>query len=178
MNNNKLCKDFPADQEEMLPLVDKEGNYIGKAMRSECHKNISLIHPVVHVHIINSKGQIFLQKRSMKKLIQPGKWDTSVGGHITYGEDINEALKREAWEEAGVENGEFQKVTSYLWECPLETEYINVYKCQYENPHIIAVGEIDEGRFWDVDEIMQNIGKEILTPNFEKEFLKIKDMLF
>ncbi|MBR4267570.1 MAG: NUDIX domain-containing protein [Bacteroidales bacterium] len=177
MNINKIAKDFAADAEEMLPLVDREGNIIGKALRSECHKNIKLIHPVVHVHIINSKGEIFLQKRSMKKLIQPGKWDTSVGGHITYGEPLEDALKREAWEEAGVENGVFQKVTSYLWECPLETEYINVYKCHYENPKIIAVAEIDDGKFWNVKDIIQNIGKGILTPNFEKEFLKIKDLI-
>lgn len=166
-----------ADQEEMLPLTDREGNIIGKALRSQCHLDKSLIHPVIHVHIYNSKGEIYLQKRSKNKKIQPGKWDTAVGGHIVYGEPENEALVREAWEEAGVENGEFEKLTRYLWEGKIETEVINVYKCHYENPKIISVDEIDDGRFWSKQEIEQNIGKEIFTPNFESEFTKIKDLL-
>ena len=56
-----------ADQEEMLPITDTEGNVIGSAWRSECHNGSHLIHPVVHVHIYNSKGEIYLQKRSMAK---------------------------------------------------------------------------------------------------------------
>ena len=166
-----------ADTEEMLPVVDDNGKVIGKALRSECHSNVALIHPVVHVHIYNGKGELLLQKRSMKKLIQPGKWDTSVGGHITYGEPIEEALKREAWEEAGVENGSFEYITSYLWQCSRESEYINVYKCRYDNPNPVAIAEIDDAKFWSKDDILQHIGKGIFTPNFEQEFLKIKEMI-
>ena len=157
----------PADAEELLPLVDRDGKIIGKAMRSQCHKDNTLIHPVVHVHIVNGKGELFLQKRSMQKLIQPGKWDTSVGGHITYGEPIEEALRREAWEEAGVVDGEFVPLTQYLW---------GATAIGADAPPV-AVAEIDDARFWTLDEIEQNIGKGVFTPNFEKEFVKIKDLL-
>ena len=118
----------------------------GKALRSLCHKD--------------------------KSLIQPGKWDTSVGGHITFDEKISEALKREAWEEAGVVDGKFEHITDYLWECPLETEFIHVYKCRYENPEIIAKNEINEGRFFPFSEIEKHLGKEFFTPNFEHDFLR------
>ncbi len=168
---------LPADAEELLPLVDSTGKIIGKAMRSQCHKDNTLTHPVVHVHIVNGRGELLLQKRSMAKLIQPGKWDTSVGGHITYGEPIKEALRREAWEEEGVVDGDFVPLTAYLWQCPRESEYIHVYKCRYDNPNPVAKAEIDEVRFWSFDEIEQNIGKGVFTPNFEKEFVLIKDML-
>ena len=167
---------FQADAEELLPVCDKNGNIVGSELRSVCHKN-GLIHPVVHVHIINSKGEIFLQKRSMKKLIQPGKWDTSVGGHITFGEEIKEALKREAWEEAGVENGEFQHITDYLWQSKVEKEFVHVFKCKYDTPKIIAKAEIDEGRFFSENKILEMIGKDVLTPNFEKEFMELKDKI-
>lgn len=163
-----------ADQEEMLPILNNEGNIIGKAWRSECHNGSHLVHPVIHVHIYNSKGEIYLQKRSMAKKIQPGKWDTAVGGHIVFGETENQALIREAWEEAGIENGKFDKIMRYLWEGKVETEMINVYKCHYEEPKIISVDEIDDGRFWTKQEIEQNIGKQIFTPNFESEYQKIK----
>lgn len=167
----------PADEEELLPLVDSEGKVIGSAMRSECHKDNALTHPVVHVHITNGSGDLLLQKRSMAKLIQPGKWDTAVGGHITYGEPIEEALRREAYEEQGVKGGEFVPLTSYLWQCARETEFIYVYKCRYDNPSPVQVNEIDEVRFWTFGEIERNIGKGIFTPNFEKEFSLIKDLL-
>ena len=68
--------------EEWFPLVDEEGNVIGKATRIECHSGSKLLHPVIHLHIFNSAGDLLLQKRSMRKDIQPGKWDPAVGGHV------------------------------------------------------------------------------------------------
>ncbi|MBN1143304.1 MAG: hypothetical protein JXA72_02730, partial [Bacteroidales bacterium] len=75
-------------QEEWLPLLNSKGEIIGKAPRSVCHSDKSLLHPVVHLHVLNNNGEIYLQKRPMNKLVQPGKWDTAVGGHISYGEDV------------------------------------------------------------------------------------------
>ena len=71
--------------EEVFPLVNEDGTIIGKATRSFCHSGSKALHPVVHLHILNDRGEIYLQKRSMKKDIQPGKWDTAVGGHIDFG---------------------------------------------------------------------------------------------
>ena len=76
------------NKEEWFPLIDEQGNTIGKATRRECHNGSKLLHPVVHLHIINNDGELYLQKRSMNKDIQPGKWDTAVGGHIDYGDTV------------------------------------------------------------------------------------------
>ena len=54
-----------------------------------------LLHPVVHLHLFNSRGELYLQKRPEWKDIQPGRWDTAVGGHVDYGETVDEALRRE-----------------------------------------------------------------------------------
>ena len=72
------------NQQELFPLVDKDGQVIGSATRGECHRGSRLLHPVVHLHVYNSKGDIYLQLRPKRKDIQPGKWDTAVGGHIAY----------------------------------------------------------------------------------------------
>jgi isopentenyldiphosphate isomerase len=88
-----------SDGNEILEVVDKYGNVLKLAKRSEIHRNPSLIHRVVHVLVFDKKGRLLLQKRSLNKDVAPGKWDTSVGGHVNPGEDILEAAKREMKEE-------------------------------------------------------------------------------
>ena len=163
--------------EELFPLVNEDGVVIGKATRSFCHSGSKVLHPVVHLHILNEEGKIYLQKRSMKKDIQPGKWDTAVGGHIDYGEEVEEALMREAREELGIKDFEHTLVCKYLFESEIEKELINCYKTIYNGAITPDLNEVDEGRFWSFDEIIANIGKNIFTPNFESEFLKIKELL-
>ena len=163
--------------DELFPLVNEDGCVIGKATRSFCHSGSKVLHPVVHLHILNEEGKIYLQKRSMKKDIQPGKWDTAVGGHIDYGEEVEEALKREAREELGINDFEYSLICKYLFESEIEKELINCYKTRYDGKISPDLDEVDEGKFWSFDEILTNIGKNIFTPNFESEFLKIKDLL-
>ena len=87
---------------EYFPIVEPSGLVIGRSTREYCHGGAKPLHPVIHVHIIDRFSRIYLQKRSMRKKIQPGKWDTAVGGHVSYGETILEAVYREASEEIGL----------------------------------------------------------------------------
>lgn len=163
--------------EEIFPLVDEQGNIIGSATRKECHSGSKLLHPVVHLHILNEeKNAIYLQKRSLTKDIQPGKWDTAVGGHIDLGENTYLALLRETREELGLTDFTPEHIISYVFESEIEKELINTYYTTV-NPNtinfVIDKNEISEGRFWSFIEIEENIGKNIFTPNFEQEYQRI-----
>jgi hypothetical protein len=91
----------PGAHPELFPVITEEGVVTARTTRAVCHSGAMWLHPVVHLHIFNSRGELYLQRRSMKKDIQPGKWDTAVGGHVDYGEQIETALRREAREELG-----------------------------------------------------------------------------
>lgn len=158
------------NNKERFPIVDEEGRVVGAATRGECHNGSKLLHPVVHLHVFNSRGEVYLQKRPEWKDIQPGKWDTSVGGHIDYGETPEQALVREVAEELGITDFVPERVGKYVFESRRERELVYVHRTIYDGPVHPSAEELDDGRFWSMDEIRDAIGQEILTPNFESEF--------
>lgn len=166
-----------AVDEEWLPIVDDEGRVIGKAPRSLCHRGEKLLHPVVHLHVLNAQKHIYLQKRPLDKLVQPGKWDTAVGGHISAGETLETALKREAWEEIGLEKFSARLVKTYRWETDLEAELVYSFvSYDFKSIHLHS-DEVTEGKFWSVRQIESNIGQGIFTPNFEYEYQLLKGVI-
>jgi len=166
-----MIKQLP---DELFPIVDEDGNEISVALRNICHNGKSmLLHPVVHFHLFNEKGELFLQKRAATKDLLPGMWDTSVGGHVSPGERPEEALRRESEEELGLKQINFFFNKKYIWESPRERELVFSYTGTSAEIPEINRDEIDEGRFWSIKEISENLGKGIFTPNFEKEFGEI-----
>ena len=157
---------------EMLPLVDEHGIVIGQARRSWCHGPEKPLHPVVHLHILNRAGELYLQKRPDWKDIQPGKWDTAVGGHVDLGENVEQALKREVEEEIGITDYTPERIKVYVYDSVKERELVFVHKTVYDG-EVRPTHELDGGRFWSISDIRANIGKGIFTPNFEQEFQQI-----
>lgn len=161
-------------QEEWLPLVNDQGEIIGKAPRSACHRGEKLLHPVVHLHVFNHQKHIYLQKRPITKLVQPGKWDTAVGGHISVGETLETALKREAWEEIGLTQFSAKLIKTYRWNSEIESELVYVFVTNdFKSIHLHSE-EVFEGRFWTSKQIESNMGLEVFTPNFEHEYQMLK----
>lgn len=173
-------------QAEIFPLIDEEGQVVGRASRKYCHGGSMALHPVVHLHVMDCQGRLYLQKRSMKKDIAPGRWDTSVGGHVDYGESLLEAVKREAREELGVlmnneelimNNGQLGEVSGdelrflfqYVWQSSREREVVTAFAVVYEGELHPDHDEVDEGRFWTLEELQAAMGKGVFTEQFEQQ---------
>ncbi len=165
-------------EEEWLPLVNEKGEIIGKAPRSACHRGEKLLHPVVHLHVLNNQKHVYLQKRPVNKLVQPGKWDTAVGGHISAGETLETALKREAWEEIGLHDFSAKLVKTYRWDSDIESELVYAFvSYDFKSIHLHSE-EVEEGRFWTLKQIDANLGNNVFTPNFEYEYQLLKNIVF
>jgi len=155
---------------EKVDLVNEQDLVIGTVLRSDCHGNPALIHRAVHVLVFNDRDELLLQLRSQSKDIQPGKWDTSVGGHLDPGEDYRAAAVREMAEELGIDGPLLTWLYRSKIRNEIESENIMTFLCRYDGPINYAVDEIDEVRYWCAEEIDTALGSGCFTPNFEEEW--------
>jgi isopentenyldiphosphate isomerase len=159
--------------DEILPVVDDNGAIIGKAPRRLCHRPLDaneappgmgpkLTHPVVRLWLSDGHGGFWMQKRSMDKLVQPGKWDCAVGGHIAFGESAHAALRREASEEIGLEAlPPVSTRYTFIWETPIERELVYVLSASLSSatPPVADGNEVDEIRIWSAGELKRELAK-------------------
>ena len=168
-------RSYLADQtnvvaDEILPVVEPSGVVIGQSLRSYIHSEGNILHPVVHMHIIDRDGSLFLQKRASSKSLYPGIWDMAVGGHVSYGESIGEALAREAAEELNFRDFNPIDLVTFRYECGNDIELVSLFAAVGHfdiNPVSL---EVDDGRYWTKEEIEENLGKSVFTPTFEYEY--------
>ena len=160
---------------EYFDVFDADGNYLGKRLRSECHGNPALIHRSVHIVVFDSSGKkILLQKRSACKDIQPGKWDTAVGGHVDAGESVEEAAYRELREELGI-TGSLEFFFTSTIRNNIESENVTVFKLVSDGPFEFSREEIDEIRFWELGAFAEPSVRmrDDFTPNLQTELAEI-----
>jgi len=146
----------------------------GRALRSQCHGDPGLRHRAVHVFVFGRDGRLFLQRRARTKRVQPGRWDASVGGHPGLGEDWELAARREAAEELGLPaEVPFEYLGQHVWRSPTETELVRTWRCVWDGPFHLQAEEIEEGRFFTLDEVAALVGTGQLTPNLEIDLVRL-----
>lgn len=160
---------------ELFDIVDDDDRVIGTAPRSACHGNPALVHRAVHVLVVNGAGDLLLQKRSAHKDIQPGKWDTSVGGHLAPGESYRAAAVREMGEELGLTGLPLTFLYRSKIRNAVESENIATFLTRHDGPVDAEPGEIDAVRWWPAGEIDAALGSGVFTPNFEEEWAHYRE---
>ena len=153
---------------EVFELVDEQGRTVGRAPRALCHRTPSLLHRAAHVIVTDGEGRVYLQKRALDKDIQPGKWDTSVGGHVDAGEDFEAGARREMREELGLA-GELRFLYRYLWRTACETELVETFLHVARSEPQPRPEEIDEGRWFSLSEAAALVASGGATPNLAEE---------
>ena len=157
--------------EEIFDVVNENDDVIGQRNRSEVHR-LGLMHRAAHVLVFNSRGQVFLQKRSLNKDRQPGLWDSSSSGHLNAGESYEAAARRELEEEIGLHyTGDLQPLFRLRADSQTDQEHVSVYRCQAEGPFRLEPAEIERGGWFSPQELNQWVAKR--PADFASAFLVI-----
>ncbi|MBN2052967.1 NUDIX domain-containing protein [Candidatus Woesearchaeota archaeon] len=148
---------------ELMDVIDRNGKIIGSATREEIRRR-NLLHRGVAVVVFNSKAQVFVNKRVMKKDIYRGMYDMFCGGGVQSGESPESAATRELKEELGIKNPE----TIFLFKKRCRSDNNNVlmhiYACKYDGRIKIQKEEIEKGFFLSVPELEELVKKNQFCP--------------
>jgi 16S rRNA (adenine1518-N6/adenine1519-N6)-dimethyltransferase len=155
---------------ELFDIVDERDAVIGAKPRAEVHVN-NLRHRAVHMLILNDAGEVLLQKRSMWKDKNPGKWDSSAAGHVDSGEGYEEAAARELREELGID-APLTRIGK-LGACEQTgEEFIEIFAGRHSGPVRAAALEVDATAYFPVGRIADWIARnpEDFSPVFPMVF--------
>ena len=158
---------------ELLDVVDENNNVIGQEERDVCLKK-KLLHRAIHVFVFNSKGELLIQKRSMKKKIYPGAWTSSCSGHVSAGQSYGEATVRELEEELGIKvrESDLKEIAKFLNKNPIDIELCRLHRISHEGPFDFGKEEVDEVKFLPMEKIREELKNfpEKYTPDFALAF--------
>lgn len=143
-----------------IDIVDAHGEIVGCSTRKEAHDK-GLLHRVAFVILFNFKGEIFVQKRSLKSSLFPGKFEGSLTGHVDKGETVHNAASRELFEELGVVAKGLKEVCEFGLHIDPERVLVSVFVMKdYKGKVTINDEEVDSGEFLPVDKLELRLKKE------------------
>jgi len=165
--------------EELVQLVDRRGGPAGQAPRRLCHGDPRLLQGVAHLHLFDPDGRLYLQLRASTKDRFPGCWDTSVGGHLAPGESPEQALRREAREELGIQLTHWHRLPSYLYADEVESEYVFCFRTVHRGPLRPNPAEVAGGQFLELQEIGRRLAAAPgdYTPHFREAYRRLQRQL-
>src|SRR3989338_1724526 len=155
------------DKQEKYDVIDENENVIGQATFDEINEK-KLLHKITRVLIFNSKGELLLQKRSMKVYYNPGRWTSSSSGKVNFGESYEEAAGRELKEELGIET----KLTFLFKVRESEDVLAGIFKGFYDKEIKHETWEIEKVEFMPLEKVkseMTDTPKKF-SPGFVKTF--------
>lgn len=170
-------------EEELIEIFDENNIFLKRTKRSLAH-NKGLFHHSVNIVLFNSKGELFLQQRSKDKDVCPLAWDLSAAEHLKIGENYLQAARRCLKEELNIaidlikiRNVHLQK-NVYLGGKIKDYEFVELYKGVYDGKIRLDPKEVEEGSFFKIKTIENEITKKKFTPWFLDEWKYLKNSGF
>ena len=153
-----------ASPQEEVAIVNEENTVIGSAMRAVMRRD-RLIHRASYILVFNSRGQLFVQERTLTKDIFPGYLDLCAGGVVLAGESYEESALRELGEELGVRDAGIEFLFDFYGEYLGQRVWGRAFSCIAEGPFILQPEEVSGGAFHSLDAVMRIIDEKPCTPD-------------
>ena len=162
--------------DEIITIVDADNNVIGSAARREM-RAWGLPHRATYILVFNSRGELFIQKRTMSKDIYPGYYDVATGGVVLADESYDLSAERELAEELGARNTPLTSHFDFKHEDDHNIVWGRLYTCTYDGEIILQEEEVESGEFLTIDEVQELSRQKPFTPDglyVFKRYLKMK----
>ena len=88
---------------EYLDIYDENRKWLGYSRPRGASYMPGEYHLIVHVCLMNERGEMLIQQRSDSVAKWPGMWDLTIGGHVLAGETPEQAAERKVQEELGLQ---------------------------------------------------------------------------
>lgn len=160
---------------ERLDIVDENNNIVTTATRNNILKH-NLIHRGVVIFIFNSKGEIFIHKRTANKKIYPGMWNMTCGGSVVSEENFFKGAIRETTEETGIKNPKLEFLFMDRYKSILDNVIAAVYKLKFNGNIKIQKEEIEKGFFVSIRELKKLIKRERFCPDALQYYKKLEEI--
>lgn len=163
--------------QELLAVVDDQDCVVDYRPRHVIHAE-GLKHRAVHMLVFNDMGHLFLQKRSMRKDLNAGLWDTSAARHVDAGEDYDTSAIRELAEELGITDVDHLELLFKLTPTAATgMEFIQVYRYFHNDPLSLAADEIDDGTWIHTNDVNKRVlaDDQSLTETFKRLWRQLLD---
>ncbi len=151
-------------KDEIVQIVDRNNRETGSVPRHEMRSR-GLPHRACYIMVFNSRGELFVQKRTMSKDIYPGYYDIAAGGVVLAGESYDESAKRELSEEMGIDDGNLVPHFTFFYEEGRNQVWGRVYSCIYDGELTLQPEEVESGFFALPEEVLALSRKEPFTPD-------------
>lgn len=148
--------------DELVALVDPDGNVVGSAPRSVVRRD-NLLHAATAVLVRDPAGRIYLHRRSDTKDWCPGHWDAAAGGVIVVGEAPLDAALRELGEELGVTASSLVVLGQHLYEDHTTRCVEHAYEVSWDGPVRHQPEEVAEGRWVTLAELADVLADRDVT---------------
>jgi isopentenyldiphosphate isomerase len=151
--------------DEWLDIVDEQDDIVGRAPRTEATAR-RLRQRCAFIRVLDEHGRLFVHRRAPTKLVFPSYYDMFVGGVVSAGESYDEAARREAAEELGVDDlPEPTFLFKFLYESPEHTWWSAVYDLRYDGPVRPQAEEIVWHAFLTEDELRVKLAEWDWVPD-------------
>ncbi|HSW98793.1 MAG TPA: NUDIX domain-containing protein [Candidatus Saccharimonadales bacterium] len=134
-------------------VVDEHDREVGAAMTAEVWEK-GLYHRIVSVFVLDARGQMLLQRRSVQVKAFPGCWDQAAGGHVDAGHGYDDTAALELAEETGLQGMPLETVATYRFNTQDEgrtiNQFVRVYVARVPHGALVkpAADEVGELRWF------------------------------